>query len=102
MSDLPTGRISNLRVWFAELLCKPLAVEIARLTTRVEGLESARATTFQAYQEALVAFSTDLNDLRNQVTQHPAPPPPPNTRVARTWQEFRTAAESRKPKEQKS
>ena len=98
MSDLPTGRISNLRVWFAELLCKPLAMEIVRLQGRMSSMEGHS----HVLQETLSGISTDLNDLRNQITNHPSPLPPPHARVARTWQEFRTAAESRKPKEQKS
>jgi len=90
----------TLRRRIAEWLYEPLG-RIERLEKVLESCDQERQNTLILVQAAILALERDLNDLRNQVTQHPAPAPPMRSRVARTWTEFKTAAEAR-PQEQRS
>ena len=87
-----------LRRRIAEWLCKPLMDDIARITSRVDILDKSTS----GLVKCLVDVSSELNELRNSMVQHPAAVPPLRSRVARTWTEFKTAAEARQPQEHRS
>lgn len=84
-----------MRVWLQRWLCGDLLSEVARLSVQVDN-QQARIDALAA---VALSLTTEVGELRQALdtAKVAAPPPPPSTRRARTWSEFKSAAEHRPP-----
>ena len=84
-----------MRVWLREWLCGELECEAQRLST----LAIKQKAEIGYLKVAVDSLTTEVGELRQALdaAKVAAPPPPAGMRKARTWSEFKSAAEHRPP-----